>query len=301
MTRYAPLWNQGLSYPAQLDRGLINALWPGGGVLNGAVTAVVNTMQISVAAGFAAVPMQSGQGSELCHWDAPEAGPSLVLAASPPSGQSRVDLIVVQVRDAAVDGGANNDFVIQAIAGTPAASNPAPPAVPANALPLAMVTVPGAAANLNGATISGPLGPLIGPTVKVFSPATMTQIQIGGGYSGHAEINIDFLARSNRMLLSGESYVGSPSGVNQFKAGFASSDIPNGPNNPAVTIAQQIYNGRMHWETVASGLTVGKLYTGVYLYAAAYGSVVGSFFYGGSPLGSVSGDVGPFIVKAEPI
>lgn len=126
MTRYAPLWNQGLSYPAQLDRGLINALWPGGGVLNGAVTAVVNTMQISVAAGFAAVPMQSGQGSELCHWDAPEAGPSLVLAASPPSGQSRVDLIVVQVRDAAVDGGANNDFVIQAIAGTPAAAQPGP-------------------------------------------------------------------------------------------------------------------------------------------------------------------------------
>ena len=154
MTRYAPLWQQAGNYPAQLDRGLIAALWPNGGVLGGAVTATTNTMQVSVAPGSAAVTMQSGQGSELCHWDAPEAGPSLVLAASPPSGQSRVDLVVVQVRDAGVDGGANNDFVIQAIAGTPAASNPATPATPANALPLATVTVPGAAANLNGATIT---------------------------------------------------------------------------------------------------------------------------------------------------
>ena len=164
------LWQQAATYPAQADRQLLGALWPGGGVLGAAVSAVANTMQITVAPGSAGVPLQSGHGSALCHWDTAEAGPPLLLDAAPPSGQSRVDLIVVQVRDPDLDGGLNSDFIITAVKGTPAtlaAGKPgdkdadvgpeqhaAAPAVPPNALPLATVTVPGAAANLNGATIT---------------------------------------------------------------------------------------------------------------------------------------------------
>ena len=169
MAKYPPLWNQALSYPAQLDRSLLSALWPAGGASGAAPAAVANTMNVSIPPGSCAVPLQPGQGSALCHWDAPEV---VAIGAAPPSGQSRVDLIVCQVRDNAIDGGPNNDFVFVAVAGTPATmgaeSRPGDedddepeaelqavaPAVPQNSLAIAQVTVPGAAANLNGATIT---------------------------------------------------------------------------------------------------------------------------------------------------
>jgi hypothetical protein len=67
------------------------------------------------------------------------------------------------VRDAGFDGGANNDFIMTAIAGVPVAyrqpgdkeADPrVPPPVPANALALYEVTVPGGAANLDTAAFS---------------------------------------------------------------------------------------------------------------------------------------------------
>jgi hypothetical protein len=108
-------------------------------------------MNVSIPPGTAAVPLQAGQGAAVCTWDAAEV---VTLAAAPPSGQSRIDLVVAQVRDNAIDGGANNDFVFAAVAGTAAASNPAAPAVPTNAYVMCQVLVPGAAANLNTATIT---------------------------------------------------------------------------------------------------------------------------------------------------
>jgi hypothetical protein len=109
-----------------------------------------------------------------------------IAPATHPAGQTRVDLIVVQVRDTQIDAGANTDFIVTSVAGTPAAlgvgvetpdveapeagtkpggdEEPRPPlaellagvapAVPANALVLAQVVVPGAVANLNTATIT---------------------------------------------------------------------------------------------------------------------------------------------------
>jgi hypothetical protein len=151
MTRYAPLWQQAGSYPASLDRGLIASLWPSGGVSGGVVSAVAGTMTVSVAPGTAAVLLQSGQGAALCRWDANEI---VTIATAPPSGQSRIDLICAQVRDNGLDAGGNNDFIMTVTAGTPAASNPAVPATPTNALAIAQVLVPGAVANLNTATVT---------------------------------------------------------------------------------------------------------------------------------------------------
>jgi hypothetical protein len=151
MTRYAPLWQQAGSYPASLDRGLISSLWPSGGVSGGVASAVAGTMTVSVAPGTAAVLLQSGQGAALCRWDANEI---VTIATAPPSGQSRIDLICAQVRDNGLDAGGNNDFIMTVTAGTPAASNPAVPATPTNALPLVQVLVPGAVANLNTATLT---------------------------------------------------------------------------------------------------------------------------------------------------
>jgi hypothetical protein len=149
MTRYAPLWQQAGSYAAALDRLLMQALWPSGGASGGAVSASATTMQVTAAPGFAAVPLQSGQGCALCRWDANEVP---TLAAG--SAQQRIDLVIVQVRDNALDAGANNDFIVTSVTGVPAASNPAAPATPTNAFALAQVLIPGGSvANLSGATV----------------------------------------------------------------------------------------------------------------------------------------------------
>jgi hypothetical protein len=178
MTRYSPLWQQGGSYAASTDRGLFSTLWPSGGVIGGAVTAVANTMTVSVAPGTAAVVLQAGQGTALCRWDAAEVPPA--LAASPPSGQSRIDVIVAQVRDNALDAGGNNDFVFATVTGTPATTGTQTvPATPVNAYAMANVTVPGAAANLNAATItdrrSGPLA-LGNRRLKAYSTANQSLV-----------------------------------------------------------------------------------------------------------------------------
>jgi hypothetical protein len=152
MTRYQPLWQQAGSYAASQDRSLMSAIWPQNGVVGGVVSAVANTLTVSVAPGTAAVALQAGQGSALCRWDAAEVPPA--LASGPATGNTRIDVIYLQVRDNAIDAGANNDFVFLVAQGVPATSNPAIPAIPANALALANVVVPALAANLNAATIT---------------------------------------------------------------------------------------------------------------------------------------------------
>jgi hypothetical protein len=151
MTRFAPLWQQGGSYPAAVDRGVLSALWPASGSTCGPATTVANTMTVSVPAGVAAVALAANAGTVLCRWDAAEV---VNVPAAPPAGQSRVDVIVLQVRDNALDAGANNDFIFQCISGAPSAGTPAAPAVPNNAYALVQFTTPGGAANLNGVTLT---------------------------------------------------------------------------------------------------------------------------------------------------
>jgi hypothetical protein len=129
-------------------------------------------MTVSVAPGQAAVPMQAGQGSALCWWDAAEV---VTLAAAPASGQSRIDRIVAQVRDNALDSGGNNDFLITNVTGTAATTgSQVAPAVPTNAYALANVLVPGNVTNLNTATVTmvgTPLLPQAAAYVDVASTA----------------------------------------------------------------------------------------------------------------------------------
>jgi hypothetical protein len=133
-------------------------------------------MNVSIPVGAMAVPMQAGQGSALCRWDAAEA---VTLAAAPPAGQSRIDVVVCQVHDDALDGGGLNDFVFAVVQGAPAAANPVVPATPANAAAMCTVTVPGAVANLNTATVTDqrpPLGVALGRVTEAYGPAAQTDI-----------------------------------------------------------------------------------------------------------------------------
>jgi hypothetical protein len=150
MARYQPLWQQSGTYQATRDRQLMGALWPGGACTGGVSSAVAATMQVSVAAGVAAVPLQSGQGSALCSWDAAEV--TTLANATHTAAQTRIDLIIVQYRDNALDAGGNNDFIVTNVTGTPATTgSQVAPATPANALVIAQVSVVGGIANLNAA------------------------------------------------------------------------------------------------------------------------------------------------------
>jgi hypothetical protein len=101
-------------------------------------------MTLNIAAGQVAVPSQNNTGSTLCSSDAVE---QVVLAAAPPSGQNRIDVVACHPRGADLDGGSNNDFIFDVVQGTAAtAGSEVAPAVPAGRVALANVTVPGGAA-----------------------------------------------------------------------------------------------------------------------------------------------------------
>jgi hypothetical protein len=139
MTRFTPLWVQQGNYAASVDRGLINAIWP----------AQSYVRDMKPVPGGAAMVTNVGQGkaavyinviaSVLCYSNGLEAVTHTAAHATLP----RVDLVVVQVRANDLDGGSNNDWIVQAVAGTPAAS-PVAPATPAYAVAIAEVLIPAA-------------------------------------------------------------------------------------------------------------------------------------------------------------
>jgi hypothetical protein len=173
MARYAPLWQQAGNYSAQVDRQLFAALWPTGGADGAPITAQVNTLNVNVPAGRCAVPMTTDGSAALCRWDATEV---VTLNAGPGAGTSRIDLIVVMVRDAAISG-TNNDFIITVLTGTPAAA-PVPPNMTANSYALVSVLVPASVANLNTATITKLAMPL-----SAAIPHTAGAVNRGGALS----------------------------------------------------------------------------------------------------------------------
>jgi hypothetical protein len=143
MARLTPLWEQAGTYPAASDRRLVSALWPAGGVTGFEATAS-GGMGVSLAAGSGAVPSANATGSVLCVSDAAEA---VVIGGAPPSGQNRIDVITLQPRGTDLDGGANNDWVFNVIAGAVAAT-PVAPAVPVGQLAVWRVYVGGGVAAL---------------------------------------------------------------------------------------------------------------------------------------------------------
>jgi hypothetical protein len=189
MARSTPLWQQNSSYTAGLDRLLMSALWPNGGAIMATPpSAVANTMNMSVPAGFCAVPMSDGT-KELCRWDAAE----IVGPLSPSAAQPRIDLIVCQVRDAALDAGANNDFLFAAVTGVPAAS-PVAPATPANAFGIVSVLVPAGVANLNTATITN-LRSFLGT-----DPAWITMTPLQNGWTADGTVGPPQYRRINGLV-----------------------------------------------------------------------------------------------------
>lgn len=146
MTIQSPLWLENLDYSATDMRRLITVLLPVAGVVDFADLSVSQhaggvNRSVDVASGWAVIVGTdvAQQGHYLFRSDAVVNVP---LAAAPGSGQSRIDLIVAQIRDQDADGGANNDGVIAAVTGTAASTgSQVAPSAPASSLVLAQVLV----------------------------------------------------------------------------------------------------------------------------------------------------------------
>lgn len=136
----SPLWLQNVRYPARLDRVAFEAMWTEGIVTGLAVAprAAGANYSVDVGAGIAVIKGddQSSQGNYVQRLPA-----TLNVVVAPPDSNPRIDLVVMRVQDSQGGGPAGDNGVIVVVKGTPAASNPAVPALPATAVELARISM----------------------------------------------------------------------------------------------------------------------------------------------------------------
>jgi len=140
-----PLWMQNATYPAIVDRDLIDTLFNAAGVVLAGDLAVAQraagaNMSVDVAPGRAVVVGNdaAGQGKYLCRQVATV---NLPVAVAPGPGTSRIDLVIAHVYDDAVIGGTDHAWIPEIVQGAAAAS-PVAPAQPNSSLVLAQLSIP---------------------------------------------------------------------------------------------------------------------------------------------------------------
>lgn len=144
MALLTPMWMQNGVYPASSDRQVLDSLAPTYGYVGTGDFAVsqhgAGNLSVDVAPGRFWVDGRDTpqQGKYLCFSNATY---NQVIATPPTtSGWSRIDRVVLTVRDSTF-GGSNNDFIITTVQGTASAS-PSVPALPSTSTrTLAYVTV----------------------------------------------------------------------------------------------------------------------------------------------------------------
>lgn len=146
MALLSPLFEEGLTYTATQLRELIDSLYSTAGIISlgdliVAQRAAGANMSVDVAAGAAIVIGTDAafQGKYLCKSTAVT---NVTIAAAPSTGNSRIDLIVAEVRDADQNGGTHNDWIIAAVTGTAATTGTqVAPSAPASSYVLAQIAV----------------------------------------------------------------------------------------------------------------------------------------------------------------
>ena len=153
--RTPPLYLQAGSHTAENDRLGMQGLVSTQGVRSLLTDFAVSQsgtpgMSVSVAAGWAWVlgTSSSTQGMYATYNDA---ATTLTVTAANPTNP-RIDRVCITIRDAAY-AGANNDVILQVVAGTPAAS-PTAPAIPTSSLSLATIAVAAGATSIVNANIT---------------------------------------------------------------------------------------------------------------------------------------------------
>lgn len=180
MTIETPLWAQGQTYTGRQDRNLLDIAVEAEGVFDGMrVTqrALGANFTVDIGIGRCAVKgdENTAQGVYLGWVSALENR----TVTGPPGSGSRKDIVIARIYDPAEGTGTTPKLDIEVIAGTPAASNPAEPAVPNSAIKLAVITIVAGqatitdtsitdtrpAARLRGALAPGSLVPYTGATL----------------------------------------------------------------------------------------------------------------------------------------
>lgn len=208
-----PSWLQAGSYPAQYDRITAQALWATTGIINSSSLAVTANspagMSVRVASGWAAIVGTTtiNMGVYTAYNDA---SVTLSVTTANPTNP-RIDLVCMTVRDAYYSG-ADNDVILQVIAGTPAGS-PVAPSLPANSISLATIAVGAAVTQINSGNITDTRVlvttniPETGDISSVTAGAGLT----GGGSSGAVTLAIDSTANitAANFTQTGTNSVGS--------------------------------------------------------------------------------------------
>ena len=148
MSRYIQ-WLQNGVYPASVDRLLIGALWPRAASVGLAASPQPGTMNVTLTAGQVAVPT-GVNAAVLCSSDQTEI---VTHQAAPPSGQSRIDLIIARPRSGDLGPAGPDDFIFDVVTGVAAAS-PSVPALPATTALLHVVTIPGGSVAITAGMIA---------------------------------------------------------------------------------------------------------------------------------------------------
>ena len=164
--RTPPTWLAAGTHTAENDRLITKGAWGTAGVrlgpqmpmtaggTNSGDLAVTQSgtpaMTVAVAAGWAYVAgsTTATQGIYGVYNDAA----TTLTVTSNASGNPRIDLVCVTIRDAGYSG-ANNDVIFQVVAGTPAVS-PVAPTLPASSLSLATIAVANGASSILNANIT---------------------------------------------------------------------------------------------------------------------------------------------------
>lgn len=169
------LENGGASYTADILRRVTKLLRGSQGVATSTDMSVAQNgtpnMSVNVAAGQAAVDGTQDVVHQGTYVGLNDATANFSIAASDPTNP-RIDIVVAQFEDS-VYSGANNDFKIAVVTGSPAGS-PVPPATPANAMVLAQVLV--------GATVTSIVNANI-TDQRTFVQSTGARGVLPGGYA----------------------------------------------------------------------------------------------------------------------
>jgi hypothetical protein len=153
-----PLFMQGNTYAARRLRELVGYVFDVEGVISPATGALKvgpraagANRSVDVAAGTAAIlgDDAAGQGMYL----APSTAIENLPIGEPPGSDSRIDLVIARIRDAAVTGGVSSDWLLEVLPGTVAAA-PVEPALPNSAIRLGAVKVAAGTTSITAAMIT---------------------------------------------------------------------------------------------------------------------------------------------------